>query len=171
MAEKLWQPSAAAIKQTNMYRFMQFANKRHKLQCSQYSDLYDWSVSSIDDFWAAVWDFVEIIHSKPYTRIVDDTTNMPGAKWFEGARLNFAENLLRFRDDQTALVFKGEALPAKRITYAELYDEVARTAAAMKAHGVSAGDRVVGFMPNILIAFFAVQVGDIPISYLRFEYP
>jgi acetoacetyl-CoA synthetase len=73
---------------------------------------------------------------------------MPGAKWFEGARLNFAENLLRYRDDQVALIFQSEGQAAGRITYAELYAEVARVAQALREYGVTAGDRIAGFMPN-----------------------
>ncbi len=74
---------------------------------------------------------------------------MPGAKWFEGARLNYAENLLRYRDEQTALIFKGEALEPRKITYKELYAQVAALAKSLKGLGVSPGDRVVGFMPNM----------------------
>jgi acetoacetyl-CoA synthetase len=81
--------------------------------------------------------------------VVDDLTTMPGAKWFSGARLNFAENLLRYRDDHVALIFKGEEQESIRITYAELYDEVARVAKALKDEGVQVGDRVGGFMPNM----------------------
>ena len=74
---------------------------------------------------------------------------MPGARWFSGARLNYAQNLLRFRDDKVALIFKGEGQPSTKMTYGELYDEVARLAQSLKAAGVQAGDRVVGFMPNM----------------------
>ena len=74
---------------------------------------------------------------------------MPGAKWFSGARLNFAENLLRYRDDSVALIFKGEDHPTRKMTYAELYDEVARLAKSLRASGIGPGDRVVGFMPNM----------------------
>ncbi len=74
---------------------------------------------------------------------------MPGAKWFTGARLNFAENLLRRRDDKTALIFKGESQPVRKLTYAELYSEVAKTAAALRTAGVEKGDRVAGFVPNM----------------------
>ena len=73
-----------------------------------------------------------MIHSKPYDQVVDDVTKMPGARWFTGAQLNFAENLLRYRDDQIALIFKGEAQASTKMTYAQLYDEVARLARSLK---------------------------------------
>ena len=115
-----------------------------------YTDLYEWSIEAIVDFWAAAWDFFDIIHSKGYQQVVDDPTLMPGAKWFTGAELNFAENLLRFRDDRTALIFNGEGQVFDRITYAELYDRVARVAKSLKESGVVKGDRVAGFMPNMI---------------------
>jgi acetoacetyl-CoA synthetase len=149
MDKLLWQPSQERILKTNMYRFIQFVNARHGKSFSDYPQLYQWSVDNIADFWAAMWDFADIRASQPYTEVIDDVAKMPGAKWFSGARLNFAENLLRYRDDRVALVFKGEDQEAVRLTYAQLYDEVARVAKALRAMGVSAGDRVVGFMPNM----------------------
>ena len=132
-----------------MYRFIRFVNDRFGLQVDNYPQLYQWSVTHIADFWAAMWEFAEIKCSRSFDRVVDATDRMPSNKWFEGARLNFAENLLRYRDDETALVFRGESNPPVRLTYTELYDEVARVAASLKQLGVVAGDRVVGFMPNM----------------------
>ena len=149
MSKILWQPSEERIRQSNMYRFIRFVNDRFGLQVDDYPVLYQWSVTNIVDFWAAMWEFAEIKCSRSFDRVVDATDRMPGNKWFEGARLNFAENLLRYRDDETALVFRGESNPPVRLTYAELYDEVARVAASLKQLGVVAGDRVVGFMPNM----------------------
>ena len=149
MSRMLWQPSEKRIKQTNMYRFIRFVNDRYGLDFKEYQELYQWSVIRISDFWAAMWDFAEIRFSKPYDQVIDDIDKMPGAKWFGGARLNFAENLLRYRDDRIAIIFKGETQPTVRISYAKLYDEVERVAASLKDLGVQPGDRVVGFMPNM----------------------
>ncbi len=149
MSKMLWQPSEDRISQSNMNRFIRFVNDRYGLNLSNYTELYQWSVTSISDFWACMWDFAEIKFSKPYDQVLDHTDKMPGNKWFKGASLNFAENLLRYKDDRVALIFKGESNPTVRITYAELYDEVARVAASLKEMGVQTGDRVVGFMPNI----------------------
>ncbi len=149
MAAPLWKPSEERIKSTNMYGFMNVVNERYNQKLTDYSQLYQWSIDNIPDFWACMWDVAGIIASQPYDRVVDDLTKMPGAEWFPGARLNFAENLLRYRDDQVALIFKGEGRDSVRMTYAELYDEVARVAKALKEAGVRVGDRVVGFMPNM----------------------
>ncbi|MCP4685798.1 MAG: acetoacetate--CoA ligase, partial [bacterium] len=92
----------------NMTRFIQFVNNRHGLALSDYDELYRWSIDSISDLWTAVWDFTEIKASRSYDLVVDDLDKFPGAEWFPGARLNFAENLLRFRDDHLAFIFKGE---------------------------------------------------------------
>ncbi len=149
MAKILWQPSEEQIRSSNMYRFMQFINERHGTRFSEYAPLWEWSVEHIADFWAALWEFVDIRASVPYDQVIDDPAKMPGARWFEGARLNFAENLLRYRDDRVALTFRGEDKVRRRMTYAELYDAVARVAASLRAAGVQAEDRVVGFMPNM----------------------
>jgi acetoacetyl-CoA synthetase len=98
MAELLWQPSEHRIKQTHMYRFMQLINERFNCSFSRYEELYQWSVNNIPEFWAVMWDFAQIKYSESYTEVVDDIGKMPGAKWFSGAKLNFAENLLRYRD-------------------------------------------------------------------------
>jgi len=147
----LWAPSRKQVEQANMTRFIKYVNERYGKRFSNYYDeLYFWSVDAIPDFWAAMWDFLGIIHSKSYEQVVDDPHKMPGAKWFKGAELNFAENLLRYRDNQTALIFKGETKDPRRITYAELYDLVARLAKSLRAAGVQKGDRVAGFMPNMI---------------------
>ncbi len=149
MAKLLWKPSKERIENTNMYRFMNFINDKHHQNLNEYEPLYQWSIENIPAFWAAMWEFAQIKASQPYHDIVDDLTKLPGAGWFSGAKLNFAENLLRFRDDRVALLFKGEAQDTIRVTYAELFNEVARIAESLKEMGVRAGDRVVGFMPNM----------------------
>ena len=149
MAKRLWTPSEERIKNTNLYRFMKIINETYEQNFSEYEPLYQWSIENIPDFWACLWEFAKIKSSTPYDQVVDDVGKMPGAKWFSGARLNFAENLLRYKDDHTALIFKGEDRVDKRMTYAELYNEVASVARSLKQAGVRTGDRVVGFMPNM----------------------
>ena len=139
MAAPLWKPSEERIKSTNMYGFMNVVNERYNQKLTDYSQLYQWSIDNIPDFWACMWDVAGIIASQPYDRVVDDLTKMPGAEWFPGARLNFAENLLRYRDDQVALIFKGEGRDSVRMTYAELYDEVARVCKGLERSGGSGG--------------------------------
>ncbi len=123
---------------------------QHELNLKSYAELYQWSVENIPDFWAAVWNFADIKASRHYDQVIEDITKFPGAKWFPGARLNFAENLLRYRDDQLALIFRGETQSSKHMTYAELYDSVARLAQALRETGIGAGDRVIGYMPNLI---------------------
>lgn len=119
------------------------------MKLANYSDLHTWSVNHIEDFWGFAWKYFDIIHSGSFSKIVDDANKMPGAKWFEGANLNYAENLLRYRDDRIAIRFKGEEEIEATYTYNQLYDKVTRTAKAFKDSGVKKGDRVAGFMPNI----------------------
>ena len=149
MAKMLWQPTEEQIKNTNMYRFMNFVNEKFNQDFADYTPLYEWSVDNIADFWTALWAFIDVKASVPYRQVIDDDAKMPGARWFEGARLNFAENLLRYRDDRTALIFRGEDSVRREMTYAQLYDAVARLARSLRAAGVGPGDRVVGFMPNM----------------------
>ena len=149
MAKLLWKPSEERIQNTNMYRFMNFVNSNFDQNFSEYDSLYRWSITHIPDFWAATWEFVKIKSTKPYDQVIDDVTKMPGAKWFSGSRLNFAENLLRYRDQQTALVFRGEDQVTRKMSYEMLYDETARLARSLRLAGVQAGDRVAGFMPNM----------------------
>src|SRR5215212_6468662 len=150
MRTPLWTPSEECKRQANITRFMDRVNAQHKLNLRSYPELYQWSVKDIPDFWAAVWDFTEIKASQPYEQVVDDLKKFPGAKWFPGARLNFAENLLRYQDNQLAFIFKGETQTSKQMTYAELYDSVARLADSLQKMGVGVGDRVVGYMPNLI---------------------
>lgn len=149
MTQPLWQPSAERIKNANMTGFMEFVKHRHNRRFTGYFDLYDWSINNMDDFWASVWDFVEIKASRPYEKVVADLNKFPGTEWFPGAELNFAENLLRFRDDRVALVFKCETRLSVSITYAELYKSVARLAGALRKQGVTKEDRVAAYMPNM----------------------
>ena len=149
MSDPIWNPSAERIAQANMTRFMDQANQEHGLSLQSYEDMHKWSVENIADFWALAWGFLEIKASKPYEQVLDAPGKMPGARWFEGAELNFAENLLRYADDQPAIIFQGEKDGPRTITYAELSREVGRLARALRRAGVEKGDRVAGFMPNL----------------------
>ena len=150
MKVPLWEPSEERRKKAAISAFMSFVNDRHGTRISSYADLHHWSVTDIPHFWAAVWDFVGIKASKRYDAVVDDAGRMPGARWFVGAELNFAENLLRYRDERTAFVFRGETQKTVRMTYAELHDSVARLARSLRDMGLGPGDRVAAFMPNMI---------------------
>jgi acetoacetyl-CoA synthetase len=139
-----------------MKDFMDHVNRDFGFAFSTYDELFRWSVEHPADFWGAFWHFSGIRYSVDYERVVDDPKKMPGAKWFEGARLNFAENLLSRRDDKTAIIFRGEAEVERRISFAELYEQVHRVAEALKKTGVKKGDRVAGFIPNMPEAIIAM---------------
>ena len=146
----LWVPSENRIDNAVITRFIEFVNRGYGKHFRTYNDLYEWSVDRIPDFWTAMWDFAEIKASRKCDRVVDDLKKFPGAKWFVGAKLNFAENLLRYRDDRPAFVFRGETAKSAQMTYAELYATVARLAASLRQTGVRPGDRVAGYMPNMI---------------------
>jgi acetoacetyl-CoA synthetase len=149
MSKPLWKPSEQRIKDSNMYRFMQIVNQTYGTSFTDYDGLYQWSVKNIEAFWAEMWRFADIKFSKDYQTVIDDSTRMPGAHWFTESRLNFAENLLRYRDDKTALIFKGENTVRRSLTYKELFAATAKVTASLRQAGVVTGDRVVGFMPNM----------------------
>jgi acetoacetyl-CoA synthetase len=146
----LWNPTEERKQDANITRFIHEINTRHELKLDSYSELYQWSIEYIPEFWTAVWEFAEIKASQPFDKVVDNLTKFPGTIWFPGARLNFAENLLRYRDDELAFIFKGETQTSKHMTYAELYDSVARLARSLQDLGIGVGDRVVGYMPNLI---------------------
>jgi len=150
MREPLWVPSEEHVKQANITRFIRLVNEKHGFEIDSYDQLFKWSIENIPEFWKLMWEFGEIKASRGYAVVVDDLDKFPGAKWFIGARLNFAENLLRYRDNQAAFIFRGETQKSARMTYAELYNSVARLAKPLREIGVASGDRVAAYMPNLM---------------------
>jgi len=152
MSEKLWEPSREQIENANMTRYMSYLKEKSGLEFEAYHELYEWSIANRAEFWASLWDFFEIIHSKPCETVLENPDDMLASSWFKGARLNYAENLLRFRDDSPALIFRSEHQDRDDVvmTYNELYHEVAQLARALRREGVVANDRVVGYLPNMI---------------------
>jgi acetoacetyl-CoA synthetase len=146
--QPLWAPSPERIERAQLSRFIRQVRETLAPEVGGYDDLWRWSVENREAFWAAVWTFCEVRSSRGWDTVLSNEAAMPGARWFEGARLNFAENLLKWRDDQLALVFRGEDGRRETLTYAQLYALVARLAGALRVQGVGPGDRVAGFMPN-----------------------
>ncbi|PTB85476.1 acetoacetate--CoA ligase [Pseudidiomarina aestuarii] len=152
---RLWQPTAEQIQSARMTDFLQQVNQQFEQSLANYHDLHTWSVQHSDQFWRYIWDYFDVI-GNPGSTIVEHPERIPGATWFPQARLNFAENLLRHRDDKVALVFRGEDGTRQQLTYAELYQSVAALAAAMRAQGVTQGDRVAAMMPNSIETIVAM---------------
>lgn len=159
MDKPLWQPSAAAMAASNMRAFMRAAGARHHREFADYDALYQWSIEEPEQFWREIWSFCNVIGDGPGNVTVEHRERMPGARWFPQARLNYAENLLRRRDNAPALVFWGEDRVKSSVTFAELHQEVSRLAQALRNSGLRAGDRVAAYLPNIpgaVIAMLAV---------------
>ncbi|MFZ2208656.1 MAG: acetoacetate--CoA ligase [Porticoccaceae bacterium] len=157
-SQPLWRPSAARIGQSNMLAYTRFLEEKYGQLFPDYAALHQWSVTCPADFWRSIWDFTAVRCADPGQRVLEDGEHFPGARWFPDARLNFAENLLRRRDDTIALVSHLENGARRTLTYAQLHDAVARVAAGLRARGVAPGDRVAAFMPNVpetLIAMLA----------------
>ncbi len=143
MGEIVWTPSEEWVERTHLYGFMQSAPGSP----SDYDELWRWSVEDIAGLWEKVWHDCGVIASRSYDRVMGDP-KMPGTEWFPGAELNFAENLLRRRDDHPALIGTGEDRDDEVVSYAELHRRVARAQQGLQGLGVEAGDRVAALMPN-----------------------
>ncbi|MBW2941765.1 acetoacetate--CoA ligase [Zhongshania aquimaris] len=156
MAERLWQASQSRIESANITAFQKKVSAENAINISSYDDLYNWSRAFPEKFWSAVWSFCDVRSSAPYHSVISRGNTFADTQWFEGAKLNFAENLLRRRDDKCAIVSLLENGQRRSISYAELYTDVEQLAAALRDQGVSAGDRVAGIMPNIPEALIAM---------------
>jgi acetoacetyl-CoA synthetase len=148
MSDPIWSPGPVRRQTANIRRFMELARTELDPGIYEYRDLHRYSIENPAEFWRAVWEFCGIV-GYAGNEVITDADKMPGAKWFPGARLNFAENLLRHRDEQTAIRFKSETGDKKELTYEELYTAVAQTASALRSAGVVSGDRVAAYMPNL----------------------
>lgn len=143
----LWQPSADTIANARMTHFMQCLNQDRDLALANYHDLHEWSVQHSADFWRYAWDYLNVI-GEPGKVTVENQNKLPGARWFPEAKLNFAENLMRFNDERIALVFRGENGARQALSYQELHRQVALVAAHLRKLGVMKDDRVAAMMPN-----------------------
>jgi acetoacetyl-CoA synthetase len=144
----LWTPSPQKKSTSNLAHFLHWLEQKKQKSFTDYQALYEWSCNQSSEFWQSAAEFFDIIfHQKP-TAILENPTQMPGAKWFPGATLNFAQNLLRKNNNDLAIIFTDELDHRTTYTYAQLYQEVAQLAAALKAAGVSKHDRVAAIVPN-----------------------
>jgi acetoacetyl-CoA synthetase len=145
----LWEPSAATIENANLTYYMRWLARHYNLHFTTYRELWRWSVDDISRFWQSIWEYFEIKASRPPSEILT-TRTMPGAQWFAGAQLNYAENLFaKMADDGPAIYFKAEDRPLVTLTRQELYNKVSELAQVLRALGVERGDRVVAYLPNV----------------------
>ncbi len=145
----LWEPGRERIEAAAVTRFAREVATRHAVEFPDYAALHRWSVDHAEDFWCELWRFCDVLAQDRGDTVLENPERMPGARWFPGARLNFAANLLRHRGERTAIAFRNEHGDCRRLTRDELYDRVRDLAAALRAAGIVPGDRIAGFLPNI----------------------
>lgn len=154
--QPLWRPSPERMATANITRFTRSVRDRWGVAAESYDELWRWSVERREEFWPAIWDFCQVIASRRGERVVVDGDRMPGARWFPDARLNFAENLLRRRDDAPGIVFWNEAGRQATLSFSELYLQTARLAATLRRWGIGPGDRIAALLPNLPHAIVAM---------------
>jgi acetoacetyl-CoA synthetase len=147
----LWTPSADFIANSRMTKFMAWLTQTRDLHFSNYAELHEWSIQDIDGFWRAIWDYFEVLSDGDFEKAIDRRV-MPGAKWFDGAHVNYAEHILRAADlgplERTAIVSISELAPMSTMSWAELAAQVRRLATSLRKLGPRPGNRVVAYMPN-----------------------
>jgi acetoacetyl-CoA synthetase len=148
-AAPIWRPAAAAIEGSELTRYQHWLDATQARSFAGYEALWEWSTTDLDGFWGSLWEYFDIAASVPYERVLGSRT-MPGAEWFPGARLSYAEHIFRGkRDDDVAIVHASETRPLAELRWGELRTLTAQIAAGLRANGVTRGDRVVAYMPNI----------------------
>lgn len=169
--QALWTPALDNINESNMTQFINFVNLKYGLKLCNYDELYDWSIKYIANFWEDIWQFMDVIYEQPYKSVISKVnSSLPDSdirnyRWFKGATLNFAENLLKFRDSELAIAYYSENAKPIYMTYGELYEKTAKCALGLKSLGVGKGDRVAGYIsnnPQAIIAMLAtISIGAI----------
>lgn len=152
-ATPLWRPSAGRIEDAGITRYQQWLKETRSLSFARYDDLWQWSVTEIETFWQTIWDYCGVISHSPYDQVLVERT-MPGARWFEGATLNYAEQSLArahiaVAADQPAIIFQSELVERAEVSWRTLNGQVGSIAATLRALGLEPGDRAVAYMPNV----------------------
>ncbi|MBU1275045.1 MAG: acetoacetate--CoA ligase [Proteobacteria bacterium] len=156
--EVLWKPSQTTRENANLSAYIKWLKSEKGLDFEGYHDLWHWSANQVEEFWASLWQYFELLHSQPYDRVLNQRV-MPGARWFLGAEINYAQQVFsQANDKRPAFLFQSEACELSQMSWAELRDSVAAVAAFLRRVGVESGDRVAAFIPNTpeaLIGFLA----------------
>ena len=156
-SDHLWAPTPESIAASNIGQFVEWLHDRGTGTFDSYDALWRWSVDDIAGFWAAVWAFFDLQAGVPYSHVLDHST-MPGTKWFVGARLNYAEHILRHHGDRPAIIGHSQTRPTSSLTWDQLAEQVGRAQLGLRRLGVGRGDRVAAYLPNVpetVIAFLA----------------
>ncbi|MBI5804003.1 acetoacetate--CoA ligase [Candidatus Pacearchaeota archaeon] len=166
MSYKLWAPSEEKRESSVMKKYLKYLKENKDSNFNSYMELYDWSIKDRDSFWESIWEFSGIIHSKKYDKVLSNGEDMLNSKWFVGAKLNFAQNLLKKKDSSPAIISFSESLENEEVvTYKELFEKVSALSNSLDKIGLKVGDRVSAFMPNIpetIIAMLATtSIGGI----------
>lgn len=154
----LWEPDRSRIENSNLSRYMKWLNEEKQLDMKDYNSLWNWSVHDIEGFWKSQWDYFNIQSGKPYQHVLS-SHEMPGATWFTGSTINYAEHVFRNRNqDNIAIIHESEVRQTTEVTWGQLYRDTAAIQQTLKELGVKSGDRVVAYAPNIYetaVAFLA----------------
>ncbi len=159
VGQVMWTPPAEVLEHSRVGAFLAWLEQERGLTMTTHAELWRWSVDDLEGFWSAVWDYFEVVSHAPYSRVLA-STEMPGAQWFPGALLNYAEHALGRPEDsnRVAVLGRSQTRADLDLTFGELRDQVARARTLLADLGVNRGDRVVGYVPNVpeaLVAFLA----------------
>jgi acetoacetyl-CoA synthetase len=146
----VWEPTPEEIEGSQLHRYAEWLARERGVRVDGYRELWQWSVDDVEEFWGSLWDYFEVIADAPYERVLG-SRGMPGAEWFPGTRLNYAEHVFRNAgaDEEVAIVHASELRELGELTWGELRREVGRVAAGLRELGVGEGDRVVAYLPNV----------------------
>ena len=163
--EILWSPSKNRIENTSLYNFIKHVNSNYKTKINNFLSLHNWSVNSRSDFWNEVWDFYKIIGDKGNKPYLDPENNLPGTQFFPNGKLNYAENMLKKNNTDSAIIFWSEDKIKKRVNWFELRNQVSAVANYLKKKGIKSGDRVAAYLPNmpetIIVMLATASIGAI----------
>ena len=148
LPEVLWSPAPEAVQKSNLGAYIRWLEERRRLRFANYDDLWRWSIANLEDFWGSLWDYFDVLSHSPYTRVLD-AHRMPGAHWFEGATLNYAENALRWTGDRKAIIGRSQTRGPVDLSFDELREQVAWARVGLQRLGVGRGDVVAAYLPNI----------------------
>ncbi|HEY2056565.1 MAG TPA: AMP-binding protein, partial [Solirubrobacterales bacterium] len=153
--EILWEPTAAAVEASNLTAYTDWLRAERGVDVTTYPDLWRWSVDDLEAFWNSIFDWFRVEYDGERS-VALASRDMPGAQWFPGVRLNWAERAFSGKaDDQVAILHSSELRELEEITWGELRERVAAVAAGLRGLGVGKGDRVVAYLPNIAEATIA----------------